>query len=222
MGVVSQSNINVAGSHCGVSIGEDGPSQMALEDIAMFRTLPGCTVFYPSDAVSCERAVELAANAKGITFIRLSRPATPIVYENNHTFVIGKANIIKSNGADDKCLVIGAGVTLEQAMMAAKTLEAAGTKVRVMDPFTIKPLDVEAILKNAKECGGRIVVAEDHYPEGGISSAVADVVAGQRDMILKALCVREVPRSGPPKVLIEKYGIGASSIVKAVQDIIKA
>merc|ERR1712210_210396 len=221
MGVVSQTNLNIAGSHCGISIGEDGPSQMALEDIAMMRTLPGCTVFYPSDAVSCERAVELAANTKGITFIRLSRPATPIIYENDFQFKVGKANVVKSS-SDDKALVIGAGVTLEQAMLAAKTLEASGVKVRVMDPFTIKPLDEEAILKNARECGGRVVAVEDHYPEGGLCSAVADVVARHRDVILKGLSVREMPRSGPPKVLIEKYGIGANSIVSAVQEIMKA
>merc|ERR1719370_2507193 len=91
MGVISQTNLNVVGSHCGVSIGEDGPSQMALEDIAMFRSLPGCTVFYPSDAVACERAVELSANQRGICFVRVSRPATAVIYENNERFDIGKA-----------------------------------------------------------------------------------------------------------------------------------
>merc|ERR1712165_174934 len=156
MGVVSQTNLNIAGSHCGVSIGEDGPSQMALEDLAMMRSLPGCTIFYPSDAVACERAVELAANTKGITFIRLNRPATPIIYENDFQFKVGQANVVKSS-SDDKVLLIGAGVTLEQAMIAAKTLEASGVSVRVMDPFTIKPLDEKAILKNARECGGKIV-----------------------------------------------------------------
>ncbi len=129
MGVVSQTNINVAGSHCGVSIGEDGPSQMALEDLAMFRSLPGCTVFYPSDAVACERAVELAANTKGITFIRLNRPATTIIYQNDHAFAVGKANVVLNHGGDDKALVIGAGITLDEAMKAAKTLEASGVKV---------------------------------------------------------------------------------------------
>merc|ERR1712027_52435 len=220
MGVISQTNLNVMGSHCGVSIGEDGPSQMALEDLAMMRSLPGCTIFYPSDAVACERAVELAANTKGITFIRLNRPATPIIYENDFQFKVGKANVVKSS-SDDKVLLIGAGVTLEQAMIAAKTLEASGVNVRVMDPFTIKPLDEEAILKNARECGGKIVAVEDHYPEGGLCSAVADVAARTRDVVLKSLSVREMPRSGPPKVLIQKYGIGANSIVSAVQDIMK-
>ena len=186
-----------------------------------FRSLPGCTIFYPSDAVACERAVELAANTKGITFIRLNRPATPIIYENDFKFEIGKANVVQKS-SEDKALVIGAGVTLEQAMMAAKTLEASGVKVRVMDPFTVKPLDEEGILKNARECGGRVVAVEDHYPEGGLCSAVASVIARHRDVVFKGLSVTEMPRSGPPKVLIEKYGIGATSIVSAVQDIMKA
>merc|ERR1712024_75774 len=112
MGVISQTNLNVVGSHCGVSIGEDGPSQMALEDLAMFRSLPGCTVFYPSDAVATERAIELAANAKGITFTRVSRPATEVVYDNNEVFEIGKAKVLKQSSAD-VCLVIAAGITLD-------------------------------------------------------------------------------------------------------------
>merc|ERR1711936_1408827 len=115
MGVISQTNINVAGSHCGISIGEDGPSQMALEDIAMFRTLPGATVFYPSDAVACERAVELAANQKGLCYIRLSRPATEIFYDNNEKFEIGKAKIVFKS-VYDKVLVIAAGITMSQAI----------------------------------------------------------------------------------------------------------
>merc|ERR1711997_1240471 len=134
MGVISQTNINVVGSHCGVSIGEDGPSQMALEDLAMFRSLPGCTVFYPSDAVATERAVELAANTKGITFTRVSRPATEIVYDNNEVFEIGKAKVLKQSPGD-ACLVIAAGITLDQALKAVPKLEALGIKVRLMDPF---------------------------------------------------------------------------------------
>merc|ERR1719430_1677575 len=110
MGVISQTNLNVVGSHCGVSIGEDGPSQMALEDLAMFRSLPGCTVFYPSDAVATERAIELAANTKGITFTRVSRPATEVIYDNNEVFEIGKAKVLKQS-SDDVCLVIAAGIT---------------------------------------------------------------------------------------------------------------
>jgi len=217
MGVISQTNINVAGSHCGVSIGEDGPSQMGLEDIAMFRTLPGCTIFYPSDAVACERAVELAANTKGICYIRLSRPATEIIYDNEEEFAIGKAKIIKKSDKD--CvLVIAAGITMSQAVPAVEQLAAKGIHVRLMDPFTVKPIDAEGILSNAKECGGRILVVEDHYPEGGIGDAVSEVVCEKRDFVVKKMCVREVPRSGPPMVLLEKFGIGTNCIIKGVEE----
>jgi len=216
MGVISQTNVNVVGSHCGVSIGEDGPSQMALEDLAMFRSLPGCTVFYPSDAVATERAIELAANTKGITFTRVSRPATEVIYDNNEVFEIGKAKVLKQS-SDDVCLVIAAGITLDQALKAYPKLEALGLKIRVMDPFTIKPIDKEGILKNAAECNGKIIVVEDHYSEGGIGDAVLDAVAETRNILVRKMCVREVPRSGPPMVLLEKFGIGTECIVKEVQ-----
>ena len=156
MGVISQTNLNVVGSHCGVSIGEDGPSQMALEDIAMFRSLPGCTVFYPSDAVACERAVELSANQRGICFVRVSRPATAVIYENSERFEIGKAKIVRSSDSD-KVLVVAAGVTLYEALKAADTLASKGVNIRVIDPFTIKPIDIAAIRENAAACGGRVL-----------------------------------------------------------------
>merc|ERR1711936_511374 len=217
MGVISQTNINVAGSHCGISIGEDGPSQMALEDLAMFRTLPGATVFYPSDAVACERAVELAANTKGLCYIRLSSPATEVVYDNDEEFAIGKGKIITKS--DNDCvLIIAAGITLSQAVPAVEQLAAKGINARLMDPFTVKPIDAEAILSNAKECGGRILVVEDHYPEGGIGDAVSEVVCEKRDLVVKKMCVREVPRSGPPMVLLEKFGIGTNCIIKGVEE----
>merc|ERR1712156_761298 len=217
MGIISQTNINVAGSHCGISIGEDGPSQMALEDIAMFRTLPGATVFYPSDAVATERAVELAANKKGVCYIRLSRPATEIFYDNNEQFEIGKAKIVFKS-VYDKVLFIAAGITLSQAIPAIQKLAAKGIHARLMDPFTIKPIDADAIVANAKECGGRILVVEDHYPEGGIGDAVGEVICDKRGFVLKKMCVREVPRSGPPMVLLEKYGIGTNCIMKRVEE----
>ncbi|RWS23871.1 transketolase-like protein [Leptotrombidium deliense] len=220
MGAISQANIKCVGSHCGVSIGEDGPSQMALEDIAMFRTIPGCTVFYPCDAVSTERAVELAAQHHGIDFIRTSRPATPVIYSNDTVFEIGKAKIVKSSGAD-QCLVIGAGITLHEAIKAADALKTQhGVSIRVMDPFTIKPIDRDAIISNAAECGNRIVVVEDHYPEGGIGEAVAGALADQVNIRIKKLAVHEVPRSGPPDVLVDKYGIGSRSIIAAVHELL--
>ncbi|XP_050444725.1 transketolase-like protein 2 isoform X1 [Cataglyphis hispanica] len=220
MGAISQTNVNFVGSHCGVSIGEDGPSQMGLEDIAMFRAIPGSTIFYPSDAVSTERAVELAANTKGICFIRTSRPATAILYKNDESLTIGKAKVIKSS-ANDQVLLIGAGVTLHEAVKAADELAEAGINARVIDPFTIKPIDAQAIIKNAKEVGGRIVTVEDHYPQGGLGEAVQSAVALERNIIVKKLAVPNVPRSGPPTVLLENYGISARNIVAAVQEILK-
>lgn len=216
MAAISQSNINCAGSHCGVSIGEDGPSQMALEDLAMFRAIPTATIFYPSDAVSTERAVELAAQTKGITFIRTSRPATAMVYPNNEQFEVGKAKIVCQNGTLDQALVIAAGVTLHEALRAADLLaKHHQTHIRIMDPFTIKPIDKQSILKHAKDVQMRVVVVEDHYAEGGIGEAVLSALAGHKVDFIH-LAVREVPRSGPPDSLLEKYGINAASIVLAV------
>ncbi|XP_012523861.1 transketolase-like protein 2 isoform X2 [Monomorium pharaonis] len=220
MGAISQTNINFVGSHCGVSIGEDGPSQMGLEDIAMFRAIPGSTIFYPSDAVSTERAVELAANTKGICFIRTSRPATTILYKNDEPLAIGKAKVVRSS-AKDKVLVIGAGVTLHEAIKSADDLAKVGLNIRVIDLFTVKPIDAQTIIKNAKEVGGRIITVEDHYAEGGLGEAVQSAVAMERDIIVKKLAVSEVPRSGPPTVLLEKYGISARNISTAVEEIMK-
>ncbi|XP_058458508.1 transketolase-like protein 2 [Malaya genurostris] len=220
MGAISQTNVNFVGSHCGVSIGEDGPSQMGLEDIALFRAIPGSTVFYPSDAVSTERSVELAANTKGVCFIRTSRPNTAVIYNNNEPFQIGKAKIVKQS-AEDAVLLIGAGITLYEALNAATELEKSGVHARVLDPFTVKPLDKESILQNALQCGGRIIVVEDHYKQGGLGEAVLSAVAEQRNVVVKHLGVEQIPRSGPPTVLIDMYGISARCIVVAVNEILK-
>lgn len=220
MGAISQANIKCAGSHAGISIGEDGPSQMALEDLAMFRTIPGCVVFYPSDAVSCERATELAANYKGIVFIRTSRPNTPVLYANEDKFEIGKSKVVRKSSAD-KALVIGAGVTLHEALSAADTLKKQGVDVRVLDIFCLKPIDQAAIVANARECHGRIVVVEDHYPEGGIGDAVSSAIALERNIVMKHLAVRGVPRSGPSAALLNMFGIDAEHIVKAVHEVLK-
>jgi len=220
MGVISQTNLNVMGSHCGVSIGEDGPSQMALEDLAMFQALPGATVFYPSDAVAMERAVELAANTRGLTFIRAGRPAVPVTYANDEKFEVGKAKVLRESEGD-QVLVVGAGITLFEALKAADTLAAAGVKVRVMDPFTVKPLDWEGVRRHTAACGGRVVTVEDHYPEGGLGDAVLAALATVRNTVVKKLAVNAVPRSGPPMELLQMFGISASHIVAACNDILK-
>jgi transketolase len=220
MGAISQTNINCVGSHAGISIGEDGPSQMALEDLALFRSIPGSSVFYPADAVSAERAVELAANTKGITFIRTSRPNTAVIYENDAVFQVGKAHVVRES-PEDKVLLIGAGVTLYEALKAADQLAESGINARVIDPFTIKPLDAATIIENAKAVGGRIVTVEDHYPEGGLGEAVASAVALERNVIVKRLAVGEIPRSGPSAALLAKFQIDAAAVVKAVQEILQ-
>ncbi|KAJ8983517.1 hypothetical protein NQ317_012008 [Molorchus minor] len=220
MGAISQTNVNFIGSHCGISIGEDGPSQMGLEDLAMFRAVAGSTVFYPGDAVAAERAVELAANTKGITFIRINRPATAVIYPNDQVFTVGKALVVKKSDKD-QVVLIGGGVTLHEAITAANELAKIGIGARVIDPFTVKPLDRETLIKNIKEVGGRAVVVEDHYYEGGLGEAVTAAVALERNIIVKHLAVDRVPRSGPPTVLLDMFGISAKHVVKAAQDILK-
>jgi len=221
MGAISQANIKCVGSHAGISIGEDGPSQMALEDLAMFRTIPGCVVFYPSDAVSAERAVELAANTKGIVFIRTSRPNTPVLYANNEDFQIGKAKVLRKSSSD-RALIIGAGVTLHEANKAADQLAKEGINVRVMDIFTLKPIDAAAIIENAVQAGKHVVTVEDHYPEGGLGDAVAAVTSTHGGLVLHKLAVTGMPRSGPPEVLLDAFGISSKHIVATVKNIVNA
>ncbi|VDK47804.1 unnamed protein product [Anisakis simplex] len=215
MGAVSFANLKCAGSHVGVSIGEDGPSQMALEDLSIFRAIPSSIVFYPSDGVSCERAAELAANTPGIVFIRTSRPANPIIYDNNEHFEIGKGKVVRES-SDDKIVLIGAGVTLFECLKAADKLAAEGVHACVIDPFTIKPIDKALIVQHAKRVGGRVLTVEDHYPAGGIGEAVCAAVSDEAGIRVRSLCVTDVPRSGPPDLLLDMYGISASKIVDAV------
>lgn len=221
MGAISRTNVNFVGTHVGVSIGEDGPSQMGLEDIAMFRCIPGCTIFYPSDAVAMERAVEIAANTKGICYIRANRPNTPIIYKMDQSFKIGVANIVKKTEEDD-ILIVTAGVTIPEALTAAENLRKQGIFARILDPFTIKPLDEEAIIKNAKETQGLILVVEDHYPEGGLGEAVKSAVAMQKDITVHHLAVRELPKSGPGNELLEKYGISAQCIMSTALQLVES
>uniref|UniRef100_A0A8D1C4J5 transketolase n=1 Tax=Sus scrofa TaxID=9823 RepID=A0A8D1C4J5_PIG len=216
VGAIAQTNINLVGSHCGVSVGEDGPSQMALEDLAMFRAIPNCTVFYPSDAVSTEHAVFLAANTKGICYIRTSRPESAVVYTPQESFQIGQAKVIRQS-VNDKITVVGAGVTLHEALAAADELSKQDISVRVIDLFTVKPLDAATIISNAKATGGRIITVEDHYPEGGIGEAICAAVSMEPDILVHQLAVPGVPRSGKPSELLDVFGISARHIIVAVK-----
>ncbi|GFT09878.1 transketolase [Nephila pilipes] len=189
---------------------------MGLEDIALFRTLPGSTVFYPSDAVSTERAVELSANTKGICYIRTSRPETPVIYNNDETFEVGKAKVVKKSD-QDQVLIVAAGVTLHEALKASDSLAAENIFVRILDPFTIKPIDKDFILHNARVCNMKIITVEDHYHEGGLGDAVSAAVCFEKDVLVKRLAVTGIPRSGPGDVLMDMFGISSKCIIQAVK-----
>nr|XP_023023851.1 transketolase-like protein 2 isoform X2 [Leptinotarsa decemlineata] len=219
MAAVSRSNINICGSHGGISVGEDGVSQMGLEDLAMFRSIPGCTIFYPADVVAEERSVEMAANTRGVTYIRNTRCPTAVVYGNDHVFCIGKANVLLQSNID-QLLIIAGGITLHESLTAAKQLSEDGIHVRVMDLFTIKPIDGEAIIKNAKEVGERTLVVEDHYPEGGIGEAVLSSLAMETNILVKHVAIREVPHCGKPVDLMKHYGIDAEAISGYVKEML--
>lgn len=214
MAAYSESNIKLCGSHVGVSIGEDGASQMGLEDLAIFRPIPGCVVLYPSDAVSAEACVAEAAAHRGMVYIRATRPAVPLLYPGGEAFPIGGSKVLKKSDSDT-ATVIAAGITVFEALKAAEELAKQGTSVRVIDAYSVKPLDEEGIRRAVRETGGRAVVVEDHYEAGGLGEAVAAALAGGAR--LKHLCIRELPRSGPSRELLDKYGIDAAHIVEAVK-----
>lgn len=218
MSAVSFANLKIAGSHAGISIGEDGPSQMALEDLAAFRAVPNATVLYPSDAVSTEWAVKLAAENHGVFFIRTSRPATPVIYENEGPFAIGQAKVVRQSDSDQVTL-IGAGVTLFEALKAADKLAEEGIAARVIDVFSVKPLDEATIKAAAAATGGKVVTVEDHYHEGGIGEAVAAALSGTGATV-KRLAVTDVPRSGPSATLMAMFGIDANAVVRAAEDLL--
>jgi transketolase len=216
MAAYSFSNIKVCGSHVGVSIGEDGPSQMGLEDLAMFRPIPGCVVLYPSDAVSSEACVAAAAAHRGMVYIRTSRPATPLLYPAGEAFAVGGSKVLRK-GEGDAVTVIAAGITVHEALKAREALQKEGLGLRIVDAYSVQPLDEATILREVAETGGRAVVVEDHYAAGGLGEAVAEALAGRA--VIKHLCVRELPRSGKPDELLERFGISAAHIARAVREL---
>jgi transketolase len=211
----SMANIKLAGSHVGVSIGEDGGSQMALEDLALMRAIGGSVVLYPSDAVCAEKLVEQMARHQGISFLRTSRPKTPVIYKNEEEFPIGGAKVVRQSG-QDKLTVVGAGVTLFEALKAADQLAGEGISVTVIDAYSIKPLGADVILSAARKTGYLVVTVEDHYPEGGLGDAVAGELSKEGIKVHK-LAVNELPRSGKPEELLAKYGIDANAIAAKVK-----
>src|ERR1700721_2402788 len=197
MAAISRSNINLCGSHCGVSIGEDGPSQMALEDIAMFRAVHGSEVFYPSDAISTERLTEHMARRAGINYLRTSRPKFPFLYSTDEKFPIPGFKVLRQS-PQDKATVIGAGVTLHEALKAADQLKSEGTAVRVIDLYCVKPIDGKELAKEIAATGGRLITVEDHWAEGGIGEGVLSALAqaGPAPPGPQLRAGREVPHYG--------------------------
>jgi transketolase len=216
MAAISHTNIKMAGSHAGVSIGEDGPSQMGLEDLAMMRAQPNVTVLYPCDAVSTDRLVERMAYHQGPVYMRTTRPKTPVIYGPDDTFQVGGLNLLREAGSD-VATVVAAGVTVFEALEAHERLGQQGISVRVIDLYSVQPIDTATLVRCARETKGRLITVEDHYVAGGIGDAVASAVAGHGFSVHR-LAVRQIPRSGPPGQLLDYYGISARHIVEAVTE----
>jgi transketolase len=223
MAAVSRAHLRLCGSHAGVSIGEDGPSQMALEDLAMMRAVWGSTVLYPSDANQTAHLVEEMAHHHGISFLRTTREKTPIIYEPDEKFPIGGCKVVRSS-AGDKCTVVGAGITLHQALEAYERLKGEGTSIRVVDLYSVKPADGATLSQCLRETGGKLVTVEDHWAEGGLGDAVLAALSEQSGGVPSAiirLAVRDMPGSGKPQELLDAAGIGANAIVEAVNTLVR-
>jgi transketolase len=217
MAAISQASIRLSGSHAGVEIGEDGPSQMALEDLAMMRAVHGSTVLYPSDATSTAQLVKAMADTHGISYIRTTRGAYPVLYEDGTKFPIGGSKLVRSDPTD-RVVLIGAGVTLHNCLAAADELEAEGIKTRVIDLYSVKPVDKVTLQEAAALTRGRLVVVEDHYPEGGLGAAVMEALAADMDPPrIVHLAVRGLPGSGKPAELMDRAEISARHIVAAAK-----
>jgi len=213
MASYSRANLKIAGSHAGVSIGEDGPSQMGLEDLALFRAIFGSVVLYPCDGVSAEKLTCAMANYEGISYIRTTRPRTPVIYGDEEEFHIGGSKVLRWSKNDEATVVAG-GITVHEALKAYEKLKAEGINIRVIDCYSVKPLDSDTLIKAFEETK-HIITVEDHYPEGGIGEAVASL--GLRPRIL---AVRKMPHSGKPEELLAEQGIDAAGIVNEVKKII--
>jgi transketolase len=220
MAAISRADLRLCGSHAGVSIGEDGPSQMALEDLASLRAVHGSTVLYPCDANQTAALVSAMADTSGISYIRTTRSNTEVVYGPDETFEVGGSKVLLES-EDDAVAVIGAGITVHEALKAAEVLGEEDIAVRVIDLYSVKPVDVTTLRAAARATGGRLVTVEDHWPEGGIGDAVLDAFADtdERPRVVK-LAVREMPGSGKPDELLRFAGIDAEAIADAVRRLV--
>jgi transketolase len=218
MAAISRASIGLCGSHAGVEIGADGPSQMALEDLAMMRAVHGSTVLYPSDATSTAALTEAMADRDGVSYLRTTRGAYPVLYDAGESFPVGGSKVLRSADADQVTL-IGAGVTLHACLDAADQLGGDGISARVIDLYSVKPADAATLAEAAAATGGRLVIAEDHHPEGGLGAAVLDALtdAGCTELAVAHLAVREMPGSGTPAELLAEAGIDADGIAAAAR-----
>lgn len=216
MAAIGTAALRICGSHAGVSIGQDGPSQMALEDIAMMRALPESVVLYPSDAVSCHKLVEqMTQYHTGISYLRTTRAATPVIYDNAEDFSIGGLKVVRQSEQDVACIV-AAGITLHEALKAYDVLQAEGIAVAVIDLYSIKPIDSTTLIKVANAAGKHVITVEDHYLQGGLGQAVVYELRNT-DIAIECLAVTQLPRSGKPEELLAWVGIDAAAIVKKVK-----
>ncbi|MGH9325563.1 MAG: transketolase [Terriglobia bacterium] len=215
MAAISNLNIKLAGTHAGVSIGEDGPSQMGLEDLAMTCAEPNFTVLYPADATSAWKATTLIAEHSGPCYLRLGRPSAPILYGPDEEFLMGKCKILRKSDKD-RALVVAGGVTVFEALAAYNQLQKEGIYIRVIDLFSVKPIDRDELIASARAAGEVVITVEDHYTHGGLGDAVLSALAEESVRVYK-LAVREIPHSGKGKELIEKFGISSSHIINAVK-----
>ena len=216
---ISRSRMMLAGSHAGVAIGQDGPTQMGLEDIAMMRTLPGSIVLYPADATSARAAVTAAAHHEGIAYLRLNRGKTPVMYGHEECFEPGGSKVWYASN-DDQATLVGAGVTLFECLKAQKALADEGISVRVVDGYSVKPIDRDTLTRCAKETGA-VIVVEDHYPQGGLGEATFAALSGM-DIYTDHLAVAHISRSGPPDALLDRHGISSQHIRKAVEKALRS
>ena len=223
MAAVSRASLRVAGWHAGVSIGRDGPSQMALEDLAVFRAIHGSTVLYPCDANQAARLTAAVADRQGVSYLRLTRGGTPVIYEAGEEFPVGGSRVLRSS-ADDQVTIVAAGITVHEALSAASQLAARGVSARVIDLYSVKPIDA-ATLRQAARDTGRIVTVEDHWAEGGLGSAVLEVFADGTDEalpIVRTLAVREMPGSAAPEDQLADAGIDSRAIISAALTLARA
>jgi transketolase len=218
MAAISRATLKLCGSHAGVSIGEDGPSQMGLEDLAEFRAVHGSTVLYPCDGNQTTALVRVMADLEGISFLRTTRSDTPVVYEPGEEFPAGGSKTLRSSD-DDEVTIVAAGITLHEALKAADALAGEGISVRVLDCYSVKPIDAETL----RALGTPIVTAEDHWAEGGLGDAVLAALADAEDRPQVAvLAVREMPHSGKPAELLAAAGIDADAIAMAARKLVTA